>query len=129
MARLAGGADRMRTPESITPGGDAFQRATKRMRIRAVLDLVCSLLMLMGFVFLWQLAYLAVWFVVLGVLLLMQAIGYAVFTYRIKFDAAGWRCQLIPMMRAYAIWTVAEKVVTAQITIVFMIGWAVFSVC
>ena len=109
------------------PYPTAAQRVVRRMQRRAVIDLALSLLMLFAFAFLWLAANLPGWFVVLGVLLLIQAIGYMVFAYRIKFKMTAWRRNWLQVTEACAVWSAAVALVTAQISIFFSIGWMVFS--
>jgi len=61
-------------------------RVVTRMQRRAAIDLALSLLIVFALAFLWLAAHLPGWFVSLGVLLLIQAIGYMVFVYRTKFE-------------------------------------------
>lgn len=95
------------------------QAALTRMKRQARLNLGASLLMLAGFVFLWRLAHLSGWFTVVGVLLLVEALGYVVFVNRLTVDLNFWRRNWLQVMTAFAIWSVAADVVARQISSVF----------
>jgi hypothetical protein len=98
------------------------------MQRRAVLDLILSLLMSLAFAIGWLIAHLPGWDVALGVLLLIQALAYTVFVYRVKSDLQAWRRNWLQATIACAVWAIAVGFVTAQLSIIFMIGWSAFAV-
>jgi hypothetical protein len=98
------------------------------MQRRAVLDLILSLLMSLAFAIGWLIAHLPGWDVALGVLLLIQALAYTAFVYRVKSDLQAWRRNWLRATIACAVWAIAVGFVTAQLSIIFMIGWSAFAV-
>src|SRR5712691_1220148 len=93
------------------------ERALARMRRRAVLDLVLSVLMVLGFAVGWLVAHLPGWFVVLGILLVMQALAYAGLAYRTGLDLDAWRRNWLQVTVACAVWSAAGTLVDAQISV------------
>ena len=95
------------------------QVALARMRQRAKLDLVASFLILCAFAVAWRLAHLSAWFVVFGILFVVQSLGYAVFVKRQGADVNFWRRKWLQLMIASIIWSAAVDVVAEQISFVF----------
>jgi hypothetical protein len=102
--------------------------AARRLRRRAILDLVVSLVLLVAFFVLWLTAHVSGWIVLLGALVLVQAVAYAAFVHRVRLDVAEWRGIWLQITISVAAWAAAVAFVAAHLSVAFMFVWLLFAI-
>jgi hypothetical protein len=107
--------------------GSAVGTVAGRLRQRAILDLVVSLVLMTAFLVLWLTAHVSGWIVLLGALVLVQAVAYAVFVHRVRVEVGEWRSIWLRITISEAAWA-AVAFVAAHLSVAFMFVWLLFAV-